>query len=62
LNEITEEEHKYEDVILEIYKNDLDIKNMEDLKVLHKFAFLISDQLPKMPKEYVIRIVFDPLH
>ena len=42
-----------------VIKNDGDIKNM---KLLTDLKNIIAKQLPKMPKEYIVRLVFDRKH
>lgn len=42
-----------------VIKNDGNIRN---LKLLTDLKNIISKQLPKMPKEYIVRLVFDKKH
>lgn len=42
-----------------VIKNDGNIRN---LKMLTDLKNIISKQLPKMPKEYIVRLVFDKKH
>ena len=37
-------------------------ENLENMKLLTDLKNIISKQLPKMPKEYIVRLVFDKLH
>ena len=39
-----------------------DEKNLKNMKLLTDLKNIISKQLPKMPKEYIVRLVFDKLH
>ena len=39
-----------------------DEKNLKNMKLLTDLKNIISKQLPKMPKEYIFRLVFDKLH
>ena len=36
--------------------------NMDNLKLLTDLKNIIAKQLPKMPKEYIVRLVFDRKH
>jgi histone acetyltransferase len=42
-----------------VIKND---GNLRNLKLLTDLKNIISKQLPKMPKEYIVRLVFDKKH
>ena len=46
-------------IIFEVIKNDGDISK---LKLLTDLKNIIAKQLPKMPKEYIVRLVFDKKH
>jgi len=46
-------------IIFEVIKNDGDISK---LKLLTDLKNIIAKQLPKMPKEYIVRLVFDKNH
>ena len=37
-------------------------ENLKNMKLLTDLKNIISKQLPKMPKEYIVRLVFDKLH
>ena len=37
-------------------------ENLDNMKLLTDLKNIISKQLPKMPKEYIVRLVFDKLH
>ena len=37
-------------------------ENLDNMKLLTDLKNLISKQLPKMPKEYIVRLVFDKCH
>ena len=37
-------------------------ENLENMKLLTDLKNIISKQLPKMPKEYIVRLVFDKFH
>lgn len=42
-----------------VIKND---GNLDNLKLLTDLKNIIAKQLPKMPKEYIVRLVFDRRH
>ena len=46
-------------IIFEVIRNDGDISK---LKLLTDLKNIIAKQLPKMPKEYIVRLVFDKKH
>ena len=37
-------------------------ENLENMKLLTDLKNIIAKQLPKMPKEYIVRLVFDKHH
>jgi histone acetyltransferase len=37
-------------------------KNLYSMKLLTDLKNIIAKQLPKMPKEYIVRLVFDKKH
>jgi histone acetyltransferase len=37
-------------------------ENLNNMKLLTDLKNIISKQLPKMPKEYIVRLVFDKAH
>ena len=37
-------------------------ENLKNMTLLTDLKNIISKQLPKMPKEYIVRLVFDKLH
>jgi len=37
-------------------------ENLDNMKLLTDLKNIISKQLPKMPKEYIVRLVFDKRH
>ena len=37
-------------------------ENLDNMKLLTDLKNIISKQLPKMPKEYIVRLVFDKCH
>lgn len=37
-------------------------ENLENMKLLTDLKNIIAKQLPKMPKEYIVRLVFDKNH
>ena len=37
-------------------------ENLKNMKLLTDLKNIISKQLPKMPKEYIVRLVFDKVH
>lgn len=53
----TQEEKGIVDFI--VIKND---GNLDNLKLLTDLKNIIAKQLPKMPKEYIVRLVFDRRH
>ncbi len=58
---IQEEKGIYDFIVIRnTGKNDKD--NLDNMKLLTDLKNIISKQLPKMPKEYIVRLVFDKLH
>ena len=37
-------------------------ENLDNMKLLTDLKNIIANQLPKMPKEYIVRLVFDKHH
>ncbi|MCQ2818772.1 MAG: hypothetical protein MJ252_16015 [archaeon] len=53
------EEEKKGSISFQVIKND---GTPENLRYLTDLKNIISKQLPKMPKEYIVRLVFDKKH
>lgn len=56
---VAKKQEERKEIIFQVIRND---QQRESLKMLIDLKNIFSRQLPKMPKEYIVKLVFDRNH